>query len=535
MATSRIVWLILTLMVLAGFAYHISVQFSKYLSYPVRLSITEVKDYAPFPDITVCPATFFSKRRDSISQVFPNEDKKYIETYMQKNLAFLWNAILFNSTSNLPFEKRYEYVQKAKHTILSQFAASQVAPTFADTLIDCEYSVDRCNLSHITSFFHPYYGLCYTFSPSNDKIVSSSISSGLKMLMSFTDKLYVDVKLASQTVIPGSTVFLHRRKSYPDMEYPFRFISSGRMLLVDYTYSNIYRLFTPKEPCEEENEYELCRVEPFNRRKCRNYTETPYTRQSVNRQIELHKQCGCISEEWPIPVSLKNVDNCHYFPKLAFTHKGFEVHSNGTVFLQHPEDSHKIPLDNIVDLHKVRTRYHCYKRVRDELMKRTDEKRLCLFANYETKTNYGYHLMSDASGIMIPYVSIQNRFGQYVIDSIESTKPQLSELNVSSIFFQKVNDSNKIVDYLRIWLHSPRYISRAFAGYGTMLYVYSSTAKSYTKLETNLYDALFFLADTGGILGLWVGFSLLSIVDIIQVAIVRYRRKKDAKIKVESE
>ncbi|TKR93488.1 hypothetical protein L596_007937 [Steinernema carpocapsae] len=120
--------------------------------------------------------------------------------------------------------------------------------SYEELVINCAYNTEGCNSSHFSEFNDPSYGRCYTFNPKGtQKSSRAGPFYGLRMVFRTDQSLYLPWVESA-----GVVVTLHDKDEVPFPNTNGYFAAPGEAASIGIRYSDSKRLSKPYGPCTEE-------------------------------------------------------------------------------------------------------------------------------------------------------------------------------------------------------------------------------------------------------------------------------------------
>lgn len=190
----RIVWSVICLVAGLMFFAQLTEILTRYFSYPKKVTVEVVPVSVPFPAVSLCNMRnldfyvlnqinrmFIETQGDAIPHINATDDR-FISAYMKYVARYtrLWNesAVQFNYTK--------EFQEVFSRTTLSsnirEDVVSSAAIQLQEFIVSCFFGGNSCSLTNdFTKFFDPYYFNCYTYSlPRNDSRRFQALSEGIE-------------------------------------------------------------------------------------------------------------------------------------------------------------------------------------------------------------------------------------------------------------------------------------------------------------------------------------------------------------------
>ena len=290
----KLVWTIFLLACIIMFAYFFLGFFVKYYQWPVTTRFGEnIKDKIVFPDITICSLNRF------VNNLGKDKIRDYFQLFRQierKNLSSdcSWICGYLNSLSGLTISRPKKGLKDSDCPKL---------------ITDCRlYSQNWQFRKSCTNSFEyswdAFYQGCYTIRPSLERFNHSTPTRGMTLLLNngppFAEHIPYEMSLTSSQS-NGVTLVIHSPGTPPDLKRGFS-IGAGTENVIKIVQTKVERLHTPHNPydCTSQTYLENSTKEKYSRDMCLDYCS----------QIKIFNLCGCVVSWYAIPESLGNISLC---------------------------------------------------------------------------------------------------------------------------------------------------------------------------------------------------------------------------------
>lgn len=503
---------IIALCVFGGFSFHLYLQCIKYMNDPsIAIRETSLQE-APFPDVTYCYPTYFNHER---LKTYKYEGRyHYLNDIFLKNLKNLWNFIFFDTMNETSFSLIQEkhYVKPSMSSMLPYMAMNKVGGAVQDNLMECRFNGTSCDFLNFTSFWDGKHGLCFHFTPQTNDTLPVGFRNGLSLISHYRFNERVDIS----EIYGTEKIFVHARKTYGPAEDISALGQAGKLSNIKYEYVSEKKLNTPLISCRARSTLTLCRWEVFKGFVCDSYKETERTLQKLKLQNVLNDRCKCISYEWPIPSDLKTRKSCHFLPESTFLSRGVQISASGEIqILLTNTSADPIALSDLINITETRARARCYAEFQKDLSQgkiATKVERLC---NTET---YKLNIREENS----PFYII-NRIDNEP-EFLQSMKKKNVEL-VDKIKYYNLTENIFGTMFMMIRFNQLAFFAKHFYPVCLMVNIFSDVTSGRVLEDFFLYDLLYFIADMGGVIGLWVGVSVIAIFEMVEKLIMTLFKK----------
>ncbi|KAK2154562.1 hypothetical protein LSH36_265g03022 [Paralvinella palmiformis] len=188
---SRIFWSIVCIAAGAMFCMQMSEVLRRYFSYPKKVTVEVVPTPVPFPAISLCNMrnldfyTLNTLNRKFIADPYPtshlNDSNPFIRSYML--LVARYGAMWYEYQDVYPHVFQEVFSRTTFSSNINESIISEAAVLLDEFIVNCYHAGNSCNRSRdFDKFFDPYYFNCFTYtSPSyRDENQEYSLSEGIE-------------------------------------------------------------------------------------------------------------------------------------------------------------------------------------------------------------------------------------------------------------------------------------------------------------------------------------------------------------------
>lgn len=361
--TLRVLWGIICTMALAALLYNFSTLMVKYYKHPSTVVIEVSQQPLPFPAITICNmrpldlytvadilyddrvnwrwaiGNFSYSGRPNATQ-FEQNVIRYVNMYIAYDWLF-GHPDSQNSYSVMGSADVYELGTKRSNLFmrLTQIANLHTGTNEGGTLakqfvMKCEYAGQECSWHNFTHFSDPAYFNCYTFDPSMLNVENTTMSGGPGMglnLMLFIPTI-TSLNLSGQAMWDmamtpdlsyggeGARIVVHQQGMRPFPNYEGIEVPRGMSVSMGVTVQELRRLRYPHGNCSHIPSYTV----PHG------YTHSYSLCLTMCAQSAIVRECQCL--DFSLPYSIKeNNTFCQSFDTLSAvcqTKKSLQQHFN---------------------------------------------------------------------------------------------------------------------------------------------------------------------------------------------------------------
>ncbi|PAA66556.1 hypothetical protein BOX15_Mlig005363g2, partial [Macrostomum lignano] len=503
----RVLWALVVVGVCVGFILHLSMLVQQYTSYPVSTELEARTDFFEFPDVTICSTNYLSVTYgyDPVPSpvAVPGRARGLVDMIYDVSRFFhLLNQTDMNASVPVNPYSSYRHGKLALNKIAYR---SKQLPDPYEIVLLCRFNSIPCSYLNFTIYKDDELFKCMTFAPLNNTVVRAGPGNGLYLLMyTYSSSFFTDEEEIDD--IPGMKVVLHPRGVKPNMNGPHVMSplkykteavidtsiqekvdrSSYRCLesLPNATYITDYSQLTGPENETFRGSTEDCRVRIM--------------------QQEYLDTCGCLATHLPKPADL------YYMAQPGVCHDINEHVLFRDIFYRRPTSSYtyytirndswyKYPLMDYVatnyDMYNgTIARLDCYQRVLDRQNREGVDTHgcpvLCRVKSHEVMPRY-YHWPN----------------------SVKYSGKAVSNLATEALNEAKARglDVRGLKDLVSNYESRVKY-------YAGVLDLYPRDLIVQMSIESWAYPLRNFFSDLGGILGLWIGASIVTLVEILELA-----------------
>ena len=494
----RIFWTLVCLAAGGMFCVNMSELLHRYFSYPKKVTVEVVPTAVPFPAITICNMRNLDIHiLNTLNRMFINdsEPRNHINTSAHPFIKVYMKSVARYGPVFYAFQKEHQamFQEIFSRTTFSANIPRDIIKTAAvsldELIVHCHYASRRCNVTRdFLRFFDPYYFNCFTYNAPNALENDDSMSEGIEngwssVVMSGTGMLD---KNTEPRMLPGINEYRSAVASsegvrvviHPPNTEPFPFtegydVPPGFSASFGIRPRRNIRIGPPHGNCSQDN--------PFGDGSQRYRLMAC---QKMCMQSFVIKYCNCSDVSLPT-LPNKDVPLCRNDSGLPD-----RCMYNAT----------KDCLDNLLNLHK---RIKCAKGVRGKFGKNATALQACKC--FPPCDEVAYDVSYSLS--KWPAEGYEGDAAYYDIIFIEKFAQRF-----------KGEKSKLLTDYFNL---ENRYDHmKAFS----RLNVYIADSNAVKTAESEDYTRNQLVSDIGGQLGLWVGISIITLAEMLElvVEIVKY-------------
>ncbi len=453
-----------------------------------------------------------------------------------KRLNFATKVLLAEQQNNLSLslsKERYRAVASFFYSNLAPNHRSAIGVKYADLVVDCFYKSKTCTQAHFKPYLHPTLINCYTFQANMTNITGKVLDgphNGLTLILRSSPSLHFGYEhLDVMQNVQSIRLAIHAPGTLPMMTKKALNLEPGKSTSISLMMKTYDRLGSPYTECQEKDAFELdSRIFKATRDVCREKCMIE----------EIQKQCNCTS------ILLEDLTRSDYQYCAGVDNISpieFEKRSECEYRLAQGEDdvdcTHCI-WDCQQDDYDIQTTFSDWPHA----------EKIYDFINHNVLFKY-----QDLKPLLRPCTDPVKSFYAFLLKKANmSTKicPQGDERSTNKIPFSLRTVLNKMdnldhdsdnaqveIGKIFAFMYDPQfpemyeYVMDAPQSYYNVTTLKELNAKwvkgsfyrvniyfRQTSVEQHFQVASFSLADLcsslGGILGLWLGFSVMTIIEI---------------------
>ena len=498
---ARIFWSVICLAALGMFLWQSTILLQKYYSYPKKVNVEIIQQPVQFPAVTVCNSDPLDILvADWLSGYIMQVNKTINDSQLDADLTEITGQYgEFYSKASLFF---YIYSKmkpnaKLKEDILSPVGMmanmgerlSSLGIKAEDFIVSCHFMDDGCNVT--TAFeqiFDPYFFNCFTFKPEtilpNRAARLQGVEYGLSLLMftgssghvvldpeydSLIDLDLVPFRKGFDAVFAsgkGARAVVHSPHTRPQPRAEGFYVPPAFSVDIGVKARENVRIHLPHGNCTDE----------ANNNSRYHYTILQCQHKCIQKRIM--KVCGCIDTRTPKPEDTEGLSYCFHlpvFPIICYMEPG---------------------PDCMIIIQKWFSKVDCRNAV------------------YENMTVHDPQAM-ESCDCYPPCKEI-------VYDTLYSSSALPENINEDSTFYSFIKQF-LYVEFSpakRILLqekYDPKEYEKKMEGHISRLNVYIADRNIIKTTETPYYEAIQLVSDIGGQLGLWLGISVMTLFEVLQV------------------
>jgi hypothetical protein len=285
-----------------GFLVHLSIIVQRYTNHPINVETKYTTDRIPFPDITICNTVAIS-----LGKMMHNWTAFQALNAFNDSVDHFQDVNYLKTASNQTLYDIYRRVENMLYVALSdEFGHGDYI------IVQCLYKEDLCDRDLIKEVKIPGYGNCFTL-PSPGNVEESGEHGGYRMVLftegkqvdetwfsSYNDRFSTLSEFEYSMLKPaGMKIIVHEKDSYPDP-------SSGTILTSGFYWNMaIEQTWTTRDPatltgCTDQDKTNI-QYRDYITGESNNYSYTLEDCRKVQLQQYWFEKCECLSEDYPIP------------------------------------------------------------------------------------------------------------------------------------------------------------------------------------------------------------------------------------------
>lgn len=482
----RWIWVAVMISTFIGLIVHLILIMMRYYEYGISTTFYLTPDnQVIMPDITVCPNTryyFFNKVFSENYTVTPDKSLVHKGTTFQNlydHYDAIWKLIIGNDTSKTI----------ARHSIVREAYHAGLLRGKFDIILRLNYKNQEVILKDMV-LTSPFDSLtCITFRPNIRSLNYSDIEDATVMMLNlflvgYDDEYEQYTRSADETLasFDGANIYLHSQNTIPNLKTEGHSISRGFMQALLFTQNRMIRQ-NVNNKCLDNPGKVTVRGLGINEISVYNYSQ--YVCVDTKKSEQMYRKCGCRSEMLLSSSDIpETVPFCHEIPPELKQKMNNSFTNWKTTTLSSVET---------LLFDKLKQRLHCHENQLRLLESETYSK-ICLPKCIED--SYKFDVSSTRMDNQI------NGFVEVYVATISELIPFVAM-------------DNRSVDVMKMALfYGRRY------GLRNCLSILKFVPKYLTVevIEESLsYPIENFLSDVGGILGLYLGFSVMSMLEIVEL------------------
>ncbi|XP_064622761.1 FMRFamide-activated amiloride-sensitive sodium channel-like [Lineus longissimus] len=302
----RIVWAAIYLVCLVGFVAHMCILIQRYTAHPINVDTKYTTKRIPFPDVTICNTVAVSLGKMMYNLTAFEETN----AFKNSSLDHFADVKYLKTASKQTLYDIYRRIENMLYVSLSdQFGHGDYI------IVQCLYKEDFCDRKLIKEVKIPGYGNCFTL-PSPGDVEESGEHGGYRMVLftegrvpnetwfsSYNDRINTLSEFKYSMLKPvGMKIIVHEKDSYPDP-------GSGTIVTSGYYWNMaIEPKWTTRDPatligCTGGDRTHI-KYRDYLTGEINNYSYTLEDCRKVQLQRYWFETCGCLSEDYPIPYEV---------------------------------------------------------------------------------------------------------------------------------------------------------------------------------------------------------------------------------------
>ncbi|CAH1795512.1 unnamed protein product [Owenia fusiformis] len=531
---TRLFWSCVCLSALCMFLIQASTLMGKYLDYKKKVDIEVLDDPAPFPSISLCnirhiDAILFeeiqgysqqhymkvlevmeaSKNPNYVRNKTVEEDKPFYWTSLETSINVqgylstkpeLVKELGFDNINDLT---EIMFTRETPAANIDKDKVTQFGIEAIEFIITCVYSGDRCNYSDFKRFFHPFFYNCFTFNTSSF-LTDNSTTGRSFSLIAFLGKMFSkeSTKLDRGDTFgdpvynsDGLRIVIHSSNSEPDPIQDGFNIPAGFSASIGVKATQYERIDYPYGNCSEQGSLSMDNGI---------YDYTLISCQNLCLQNEIIEHCQCIDIALPIPENV-NVSFCQDI-------------ENPPIFDCLEDKANEWKCNDAI--RRSWNKFKCMRSVKGRVSITQLAKQKCRCYPPCHEITYGvFHSLTSWPSMdqTIPTMEkvITGDFMQ------RFTTDHERNLVWENYFPNYSNDTDLVKLYLETdnltVQHDLTKVCARFLKDFSHVYVYIADDNVVKITESEFYSGVQLVSDIGGQLGLWVGISVVTLAELLQL------------------
>ena len=518
---ARIFWAVICIGAFVMFFWQTAILMQRYLSYPKKVNMEIIQKPVPFPAVTVCNTDFLdvqvvnllekmlihNQNISDITDIIDNDT--WLNRFYDAYNSFLEYAVLFLNIYIMnvgDLENSLDDMLEVNSRLgmtanMGQDLASRAGVKLEDFIISCQFMSYDCQIN--TSFikvFDPYYYNCFTFQPEtlvttrNTRLQGVEYGLSLLLFTGSAGQFHYD-QGDEFMVIPGfmesnsalssgrsARLVVHSPGTRPQPTFDGFDIAQGFSVTIGVKGRENVRIGYPHGNCTpHETRLKGEDSSVFN------YTLIQCQNECI--QSKIMKTCGCVDNRITEPEDKENLPYCFELPQLGEKCVG-NLSTFGPVIMD--ESCLKLMVD-------WKRRFNC----RKELLENITIKDPGALDDCEVCHPPCHDIIYDTS---------------YSLSTLPDTNSkEASDYYLKLDYFAETFSPTK--KKLLMDLHGENFTDIVYR-HVSRLNVHISDSNIIKTTEQPDYEAIRLVSDIGGQLGLWIGISVITLFEVLQVSIL---------------
>ena len=511
----RSVWVLLFSSSIILLIWQASELVNQFLGFRTTVSTNVEQSAIPFPAVTVCNehgATVST--RDGIAQYISgyntmdafartnynvynnitikefNKDKCSSPTCQFRQVYLKWfsNIVKMLSTT---FQENYRLDGYLLAANLGLNFSALAGIRLQDVVYVCKFDGERCNMKNFIAYHHSNYLLCHTYK--TDKFARVGQNRGLSLVLKY-DPVSTLLKrinylpgLSRADISPGYRIYVHPPGESPSLENEGMVFYPGIRASLAFIKTTHSRLGSPYGNCSDR--FKL-------RHSDMKYS--PLGCAGEYQQEVIRELCNCT--DISLPYEHNDVSRFPFCRKLAFPDEcsfNASFWSNVTQYTGRNMDS--VPASCIAELWKIYKRLDCMVNASNIAFKRTTKGSLDLGC-YPPCNQLKYEVR-DTTNVWPSGDGFLQTIGSLATDST----------------YQR---SREMLGYMIRWTEDESALTD-FRSKFLQLNVYLKDADVIKNSEDALYSWYQMLSEFGGLLGLYIGMSVMTLCEMFELLFIK--------------
>lgn len=496
------------------FFWQTGVLMERYFSYPKKVNMEILQKPVPFPSVTICNTDHLDLQIvdiiESIIDYTGNlttiyKDRPELEKIGNAYSKYLDDALNFASiyamtkgSSRQTMKKMLEVNSRMSMTAnLGKDIVSQAGVKLEDFIMTCQFMTKDCIINQsFTRVFDPYFYNCYTFEPTSVvptrntrlqgveyglSVLLFSGSAGQVLIQEGVEDLmffipgFMEANIALSSG-PGARVVIHSPGTRPHPTYDGFDIAPGMSITIGVRGRENVRIGSPHGNCTPAES-------PTTDKRKSGFIYTLMECQNKCIQNKIWESCGCLDSHLPdLPDVENQVNQTEYCYKLP--------HINPDCLFNYLDDSCR-EIANDWDKN-----FTCVKNMYEKLTVRDPSAMddcTCYPPCEDTIFDTSYSLSRlpdvDSKEASVYLVGLQKFFDSIISEDKKKILQKKYGENFTEIVHQQVSRLN----------------------------VHIADSNIIKTIEQPDYEAIRLVSDIGGQLGLWIGISVITLFEVLQV------------------
>lgn len=462
-----------------------------------------------YPDILICsysPVLVFKY----------NKAQKYTNESLWNSLSRIWKLVERNSSKALKNSKLNFFYSILVNSMMADRSKyilpqniSSISSENREMVFDCKFQGKICKSEEIlfSNFHNIPTGTCsraHLVNPRNELLKEGRTERLQLQLVKETSYIY-DLRvghvkdlynLMNDIISDGFYIYTAEPQTYPNLNYFFPLSFKSKLTLGIQMSTNVVK----NTKCIEDNKLRFLSVRGIaNKQQTFQYSELLCRKLFLQRT--LMERCGCLSYEYPISVDIQPVDGnprfCIWIPKTM-------IKEYQTLMVTQP-DMDIFHVNMLLRKYGLKERWECYDKFiidSEDIFNRIDIKDCpvcCTSYVYQYRTSY-------------------SKWPRHTV-ALEKYLPGRLRNHAEKIVGTKLSKQ-----YMNYTVNESISLERLLYSIAELeVFIEINRGDSFTQIDE--WSSVMILSNIGSITGLWVGGSIISLIELMELFVLFFIQK----------